>query len=493
MSPAQQAARTPQQAATSLFNDVQNTSSAIERGDWIGAGLGVSNVAMDVIGLGGDPLGAISQAGFGWLIGHIKFLREPFDKLLGDPTSIMGSAQNFTKAANDLSSTANQYRQAIRGETANWTGAAADSYRTAGATQAQNLDSFSEVTKAMSGAMEGAGKMLAEVRKAVMDVINQACNRIVMIIIEALAEAWGSFGASIAKGIAQSVTTAVQSAQKCISKIQKLISTFQKIMQLVQKVMQLVKAVKQIMQTIGGKAAGDTSLQVSGSQLNYAGTISAGTGPQGVSGTVNLQAAAPTAAYNYDAYAPGAIPGVTLQNAAPTNPYHYDGYQPGVQLAQATGGAPQGPVSQNGWPVNPPRTARFVPGTTVRVVVADGPAGDVLVHVLTQVDQRVERLDPNATWGWANREIRGGGDISNHASATAVDVNAPQHALGARGTFTQVQVDEIHRIVGETNGTVRWGGDYRGRADEMHFEIIGNPEQVRAAADRIRLIQERTP
>jgi hypothetical protein len=117
----------------------------------------------------------------------------------------------------------------------------------------------------------------------------------------------------------------------------------------------------------------------------------------------------------------------------------------------------------------------------------------VLVHVLTQVDQRVERLDPNATWGWANREIRGGGDISNHASATAVDVNAPQHALGARGTFTQVQVDEIHRIVGETNGAVRWGGDYRGRADEMHFEIIGNPEQVRAAADRIRLIQERTP
>src|SRR3954447_11386899 len=89
-------------SATSLYNDVRGTASAIEHGDWLSAGMGVTKVAMDVINLGGDPLGAISQAGFGWLIGHIKFLREPFDVLLGDANSITGSAQGFLRSAGQL-------------------------------------------------------------------------------------------------------------------------------------------------------------------------------------------------------------------------------------------------------------------------------------------------------------------------------------------------------------------------------------------------------
>ena len=231
-------------------------------------------------------------------------------------------------------------------------------------------------------------------------------------------------------------------------------------------------------------------MQVSGTTLGYGGTIADGTAPRGTSDVVNLQSLDPGRNYTYAAYTPGTPAEVNRAPLDPGQNYRYDGYTPGVQVAQAnTGGGAPRQVSQNGWPADPPRTARTVPGTTVRVVVADGPAGDVLMHVLTQVDQRVERLDPNATWGYAHREIRGGRDLSNHASATAFDINAPMHALGARGTFSQAQVDEIHRILrDDVSGVVRWGGDYRGRADEMHFEINGNEEQVRAAAERVRLI-----
>ena len=483
--------RSPQQAATSLFNDVKTTSSAIDHGDWLGAGLGATKVAMDVISISGDPLGAISSAGFGWLIGHIKFLREPFDKLLGDASAITGSAQGWMRASTQLTNSASAYRQAAQQETRSWTGTAADAYRAVGETQARNLDSLSEVSKAVSQALEGAGKLLAEVRKAVLDIINQACNKIIMIIIEALAASWGSFGASIAKGIAQSVQTAATSAAKSMQKIQKLVSSLQKIMQLVQNIVRLAQAVKQLLQTIGGKASGDTSaMQLSGTPIGYGGGIADGTAPRGTGDAVTPESLVSVPNYTYAGFTPGTPGAVNPPPLAPVPSYHYDGFTPNVQLAQAnTGGGAAQQVSQNGWPVDPPRAARTVPGTTVRVVVANGPAGDVLMHVLTQVDQRVERLDPNATWGYAHREIRGGAELSNHASATAVDVNAPQHALGARGTFTQAQVDEIHRILNDdVNGVVRWGGDYRGRRDEMHFEIIGNEEQVRAAAERVRLI-----
>ncbi|WP_211323292.1 M15 family metallopeptidase [Amycolatopsis palatopharyngis] len=146
-------------------------------------------------------------------------------------------------------------------------------------------------------------------------------------------------------------------------------------------------------------------------------------------------------------------------------------------------------TSQNGWPVNPSRTYRQVPGSTVHITVADGVAGDVLMHVAREFDQRVEDIDWRSTrgefddWGWANRPIRGSNETSNHASATAMDLNATRHPLGARGTFTAAQVAEIRKILAEVDGTVRWGGDYTGRADEMHFEINASYARVKAVAD----------
>lgn len=147
------------------------------------------------------------------------------------------------------------------------------------------------------------------------------------------------------------------------------------------------------------------------------------------------------------------------------------------------------PVSQNGWPVDPPRSARTIPGTNVRVTVADGPAGDVLMKVLGEVNRRVENIGLNSTkgeaddWGYAKRNVRGSSKtISNHASATAVDINATRHPLGKRGTFTPAQVEEIHKILAENGNVVRWGGDYTGRADEMHFEINASPEEVARVA-----------
>lgn len=150
-------------------------------------------------------------------------------------------------------------------------------------------------------------------------------------------------------------------------------------------------------------------------------------------------------------------------------------------------------VSQNGWPVNPPRRSRTVPGTNVKISVADGPAGDVLMYVASQFDKRVEDID-NASgtlddWGWADRPIRGSAETSNHASATAIDLNAPKHPLGKRGTFSAPRVAEIREILSEVEGVVRWGGDYT-RPDEMHFEINAPHNRVHAVAARLNATED---
>lgn len=460
MSTAAAGTPTAEQAAVNLYTDVRGTADAIERGDWLQARLGVTNVGMDIVGLGTDPLGAITSAGFGWIIQNISFLREPFDALLGDPNAIVTSAQGWAEASTQLSSAAQRYRTEAREGTTRWTGSAGDAYRSASAVQATNLEALAQVSNGISGALRGAGQALAQIRQAVLDIIDRACQRIIQIIIEALAASWASFGASIAKGILQSVQTAVQAAQQAVQKIQKLITTLQRIIQLVERVVRLAETVRQVLESIGQRASGRTTGQTapSGTRLAYRGDLADGTAPAGNAGTATLSPVDPGAGYRYDGYTP----------------------------------ATTGPVSQNGWPADPPRRARQVPGTNVRVVVADGPAGDVLVHVLAQVHRRVESLDLRSPqgeaddWGYSHRPVRGGAELSNHASATAVDVNATRHSLGERSTFTQAQVDEIHRILHEVDDVVRWGGDYPRRADEMHFEINATPEAVRAVADRLR-------
>ncbi len=72
--------------------------------------------------------------------------------------------------------------------------------------------------------------------------------------------------------------------------------------------------------------------------------------------------------------------------------------------------------------------------------------------------------------------------LSNHSSGTAIDLNAPRHPLGTSGTFSATQRSHIRSILNSCNGVVRWGGDYSGRKDEMHFEINVRPGDARLAA-----------
>lgn len=141
--------------------------------------------------------------------------------------------------------------------------------------------------------------------------------------------------------------------------------------------------------------------------------------------------------------------------------------------------------SQNGWSVYDAPPAATTPHITGRI--RPGNVDTVFTWLGEQFNERVEHIRKDWSWGWAKRPIRGSATVvSNHASATAVDFNAPAHVLGKRGTFSARQKTAIHAILRDLEGTVRWGGDYENRADEMHFEIVGNAAAVHRVAEKIR-------
>lgn len=147
-------------------------------------------------------------------------------------------------------------------------------------------------------------------------------------------------------------------------------------------------------------------------------------------------------------------------------------------------------TSQNGWSVITSKDLDISPFPGTKIVpvpgIRKGDVATVLHYVGEQFNKNVEKLVNPGCWGYFNRPIRGSTQTSNHASGTAIDLNAPKHPLGAQGTFTASQKAEIRKILNYCNGVVRWGGDYSGRKDEMHFEIIGNATQVTNLAKKIK-------
>ena len=143
-------------------------------------------------------------------------------------------------------------------------------------------------------------------------------------------------------------------------------------------------------------------------------------------------------------------------------------------------------VSQNGWKANDRSliASYSVPGG--RISMRKGDVATILVYVAKRFHSEVENLIWPGNWGYAERPIRGSRTTSNHASGTAIDLNAPRHPLGKRGTFSKSQVRKIKKILADCGGVVRWGGNYSGRKDEMHFEINAGSARVREVARAIR-------
>ncbi len=150
-------------------------------------------------------------------------------------------------------------------------------------------------------------------------------------------------------------------------------------------------------------------------------------------------------------------------------------------------------TSPNGWPASEDRKAIgiqsfVVPGTKLKIVCAKDVA-PILVAFCKEFHELVEPIDQGQLddWGYAFRMTRGSDKVlSNHSSGTAVDLNALKHPLGKSNTFNKEQCNIITLLI--TKYGLAWGGHYKKRKDEMHFEIKMNKEQVKQKIKQLGLL-----
>jgi hypothetical protein len=144
-------------------------------------------------------------------------------------------------------------------------------------------------------------------------------------------------------------------------------------------------------------------------------------------------------------------------------------------------------LSVNGWPVLDQKDKQLVtwkiPSASRTLNLRWGSAGFLLVHWAVWWDDVIEPLDRDKQWddwGWASRPIRGQvSGYSNHASGTAVDLNATKHPRGApiHNSFSDKQIRLIRRRLDFYSGCLEWGGNWpsfpgsTALTDGMHVEI----------------------
>jgi hypothetical protein len=157
--------------------------------------------------------------------------------------------------------------------------------------------------------------------------------------------------------------------------------------------------------------------------------------------------------------------------------------------------------SQNGWPAHA-TTVHFTRFTAAgqKWWAANDDVAVVFTEFITRFDREVEEITQNTLddWSYANRLVRGSSSVvSNHGSATAIDLNALKHPRGVHNTFSAAKRTTMHRLrdaITDNSGrpVLRLGMDYTTTVDDMHVEIDANAARVKQAANKIRARQEPT-
>lgn len=160
------------------------------------AALSASGAVVDAVGPA-DPLGAVADAGLGWLLAHVSVLREPLDALSGDPGQVNANVDALRRAAEEMRTIAREHRQDLR-TVAEWRGAAGETYVVNLRRMAEELESLGTALDGTAAVVGVSGMLVCRLRGIVFDLVSALVTELSRQARIAAAAAPATSGGSIA-------------------------------------------------------------------------------------------------------------------------------------------------------------------------------------------------------------------------------------------------------------------------------------------------------
>jgi hypothetical protein len=225
-------------------------ASGIESGNWVEIGFGAAGVGLEALSIAMDPAGALLSAGVGWLMEHVEPLSEILDRLAGDADAVAAHAATWRNVAQAVGDVAADYGPAVAADTAGWTGAAADAYRTRGTDLANLLSAASTASGGVGTAVEMAGMIVGVVREIVRDLIADLVGRLIAWALEVAA----TLGLATPVVVAQATSAIAKWAARIADVVQKLIRTMNNLIPLLRRLDEVFASIRQAVDSFASGA-----------------------------------------------------------------------------------------------------------------------------------------------------------------------------------------------------------------------------------------------
>jgi hypothetical protein len=169
-----------------IFESACGVVDGVTHGDWLGAGGNAVATGLSLIGAIMDPLQAVFAAGVGWLMEHVSFLREPLDKLMGDPKAIEGHAQTWSNIEQRIYDATDFLVDEVNRSTAVWAAQSAEAYRRRARLHADSIQAMGKIADGMSKATTIVGAMVGVIRNTIRDIVAEVIGACISKAIQAV-------------------------------------------------------------------------------------------------------------------------------------------------------------------------------------------------------------------------------------------------------------------------------------------------------------------
>lgn len=164
---------------------VQDVAGGVEKlfnEDWTEGLLSLAGAVPDIVDVIKNPFETLLSWGFGWIIEHVDFLKEPLDWVSGDQDALDLKVQKWLKIGESVKKTAEELTDEVQKNCMEWSGAAADAYRAYVQNQLNGYREIVRLAELAGNIINICKTVLSVVRTIIRDLITDALAKIVMII-----------------------------------------------------------------------------------------------------------------------------------------------------------------------------------------------------------------------------------------------------------------------------------------------------------------------